>query len=223
MPDGINNDPFVIKDCALIALASGVRAQNLRELKDCIQRIESACIYYHFWGGRLRARFDDPEFSNDFASWARHALHDRKIAEHLGAIDPTEIDSLEDLRQELIEVIEERLDESVMVTWAKADQQFNFITSQTVVFTTNKQIQKPEDLAMAVPIMSLGSIFYHFIDARQRTPGRIDDFREWLSGFKEDHEDLQSEIANLDPYFPTLTEIRDQLSSIFRNYFGGTL
>ncbi len=218
-----NNRPFVIKDCALIALASGVRAQNLRELKDRIQTIDPASIYYHFWGGRLRARFDDPEYSNDFASWSRHALHDRRTAEHLGAIDPTGMDNIEQLRQELIEVIEERLDQSPLVPWAKQNQQFNFITSQAVVFTTNKLLHKPIELAKAVPAMSLGSIFYHFIDARQRTPDQTDDFREWIAGLGSNHSDLLSEIANLDPYSPTLTEIRDQLSDIFKSYFGGNL
>ena len=219
----MNNKPFVIKDCALIALASGIRAQNLRELKDRIQTIEPASIYYHFWGNRLRARFDDPEYSNDFASWSRHALHDRRTAEHLGAIDPTGMVDIEQLRQEVIEVVEERLDQSPTVPWAKAHQQFNFITSQMVVFTTKKLIREPKDLAKAVPAMSLGSIFYHFIDARQRTPDRTDDFSEWISGFEKDYADLLSGIANLDPYFPTLTEIRDQLSSIFAGHFGGSL
>ena len=34
------NAPFEIKDCTLIALATGVRAQNLRELRDKIEIIE---------------------------------------------------------------------------------------------------------------------------------------------------------------------------------------
>ncbi|GBD93984.1 hypothetical protein BMS3Abin05_01580 [bacterium BMS3Abin05] len=220
MPENQNErTPFVVKDCALIAIATGEKAQNLRELRDRLLVIDAGSIYYHFWAGRLRPGFDDPEYNNDFASWGRHALHDGKIAERLGAIDPKEFESLEDLRHELIEVIEERLDESEMVPWAKSDQQFNFLTSQIVVFTTKKSLEHPKDLVDAIPRMSVGSIFYHFIDAMRRTPNKTDDFREWLSGFNQKYAGLYDEIAKLDPYFQTLTQIREQLSQIFKSYF----
>ncbi len=220
MPENQNErTPFVVKDCALIAIATGEKAQNLRELRDRLLVIDAGSIYYHFWAGRLRPGFDDPEYNNDFASWGRHALHDGKIAERLGAIDPKEFESLEDLRHELIEVIEERLDESEMVPWAKSDQQFNFLTSQIVVFTTKKSLEHPKNLVDAIPRMSVGSIFYHFIDAMRRTPNKTDDFREWLSGFNQKYAGLYDEIAKLDPYFQTLTQIREQLSQIFKSYF----
>lgn len=56
---------FFIKDCMLIALATSKRAQNLRELKDHLHDISQNSIYYHFWGGLLRARFDNPEYHNE--------------------------------------------------------------------------------------------------------------------------------------------------------------
>ena len=37
----------------------------------------------------------------------------------------------------------------------------------------------------AVPNMSVGSIFYHFIDARRRSPEMMDDFRTWLRSYGE--------------------------------------
>ena len=74
-------NPFIVKDCALIAIATGLRAQNLPELRNRIQEIPQACLYYHFWGGLLRSKFDDPEFPNDFAYWARHSLQDKILAE----------------------------------------------------------------------------------------------------------------------------------------------
>lgn len=220
MPNNpVERKPFVVKDCALIAIATGEKAQNLRELRDRIKTIGPGSIYYHFWGGRLRPGFDDPEYNNDFASWGRHALHDGKIAERLGAIDPREFASIEDLRQEIIEVIEERLDESEMVPWSKADEQFNFMTSHIVVFTTKKSMTDPKELSSAIPNMSVGSIFYHFIDAMRRTPDNVDDFREWLSGFDGKYSELCEQIAKLDPYFLTLSQLREHLSQIFKSYF----
>ncbi len=211
--------PFAIKDCALAAIAVGHRAQNLRELRDHLIRVHSSCIYYHFWGGLLRPGFDDPEYNNDFASWAYHGLHDTRLAEQLGVIDPTEFNDLEALRQELVDVVEERLDESEMVPWARADQQFHFIRSNIVVFDTHNRIETPPELTAAVRDMSVGSIFYHFIDARRRTKDSVDDFEAWLTGFGNEYEKLADRIANIDPYFITLAELRQQLVTLLRHYF----
>ena len=84
--------------------------------------------------------------------------------------------NLEFLRQELLEVIEQRLDEIETIAWAKLDMQFHFVRSQIVVFDTQGKIEEPEQLVEAVSKMSVGSIFYHFIDARRRSPEMMDDF-----------------------------------------------
>jgi hypothetical protein len=215
-----NSQPFELKDCALIALATGRRAMTLRELRDGLETIDPGSIYYHFWGGLLRPRFDDPEYNNDFASWARHALHDWVLAERLSVIDPSVIEGMEALRQELIEVIEERLDEREVVPWSRPDQQFHFLTSQIVVFDTHRRLAAPQELLAALPTMSRGSVFYHFIDARRRHPERLDDFRAWLTGRDEDHTLLCRQLSDLDPFFTSLVETRDHLLALFREAFG---
>jgi hypothetical protein len=56
------------------------------------------------------------------------------------------------------------------------------------------------------------------VDARRRTANRSDDFSEWLKGFGDSYERLLEQIAALDPYFKSLTELRSQLSQIFEEY-----
>jgi hypothetical protein len=211
--------PFAIKDCALLVVATGKRAENLRELRDILAAIHSASIYHHFWGGLLQPRFDDPQFNNDFASWCHYALHDDILAERLAMIDPTDYEDLESLRRELVEVIEDRLDEIQRPEWAKHDQQFHFMRSQIVVFDTRRSIVDPQDLADATLTMSVGSVFYHVIDARRRTPKGVDDFRSWLQSFDDDYIELCGALATVDPYFLNLNELRQQLVTVFRNYF----
>ncbi len=208
-------DPFAVKDCALIALATGEHAQTLRELREKIRTIEAGSIYYHFWGGLLRPRFDDPEFQNDFAVWSSRSLHDKTLAERLALIDPTGHESLEDTRKELIDVIEERLEESELLPWMIASSRFYFVRSQIVVFDTGRRIAAVEDMASAIPHMSVGSIFYHFIDARRRTPLGRNDFSAWLMGFGDEHRELLDRIALIDPYFTTLTELRHDIHHAF--------
>lgn len=212
---------FVIRDCALSAVATGKRAQNLRELRDHLRVVDKDALYYHFWGGFLRPRFGDLEFNNDFAAWAYHGLHDERLAERLAIIDPTDFDDLEDIRSELIDVVEERLDESEYVPWSSVDEQFHFITSQIVVFNTHRRFHHPKELVSIVPHMSLGSVFFHWIDARRRTPDGVDDFTGWLRDVGDGYADLCHDLADLDPYFNTLHDIRDQVAAIFRKRLGG--
>jgi len=213
------HEPFGIKDCALAAIATGEKAQNLKELRDILRDVVPGSVYYHFWGGLLRPRFDDPEYNNDFASWVRHSLHDKSLAERLSMIHPTEFPDLEELRRELLDTIEERLDTSDCFSWSEPDRQFHFITSQIVVFDTHKLIREPRELVTAVPSMTSSSIFYHFIDARRRTFGNMDDFSAWLYGFEDRHTDLCHLLFTIDPFFSSLSELRQQLTHLVTEYF----
>jgi len=211
-------EPFVVKDCALIAIATGEHAQTLRELREKIKTIGAGSIYYHFWGGLLRPRFDDPEFQNDFAVWSSRSLHDKTLAERLALIDPTDFENLEDLRKELIEVIDERLEESELLPWVTASSRFYFVRSQIVVFDTGKRVTTVDEMTSQIPHLSPGSIFYHFIDARMRTPLGKNDFSMWLMGFGDEYQELLERIALIDLYFTTLTELRDELHRVFTLY-----
>jgi hypothetical protein len=212
-------EPLVVKDCALLTIATGKSARNLKEMTDHLVTIHRGSIYHHFWDGLLRPRFADPEYNNDFAEWVHKALQDDILAERLSIINPAPFADLESLRQGLLEIMEQRLDEIETLPWAKPDMQFHFVRSQIIVFDTRVTIKTPEQLVEAVPQMSAGSIFYHCIDARRRNPEMMDDFQSWLKSCGADCEDLFSQLAAVDPYFGSLVELRAQLTNLFANYF----
>jgi trehalose synthase len=209
---------FLVKDCALAVVATGRKAQTLRELRDILRDVHPGSIYHHFWGTLLRPQFAEREYNNDFASWCHNSLHDDRMAERLAVIDPADYSDLEALRQELIEVIEERLDETQQLLFAQGDQQFNFSRSVTVVFDTQRRLEYPEELVDVVPTLSVGSIFYHFVDARRREPASIDDFRAWLDAFGSEYEGLSADLATVDPYFESLFTLRQRLSEVFARH-----
>lgn len=213
-------DAFTVRDCTLLAMATGRRAQTLQDLREGVLAVPQESIYYHFWGRLLRPRFDDTEFHNDFATWARQSLHDETLAERLSVIDPADHLDIEQLRTVVAEVIEERLEETDVV-FSRRDRQFHFRECQTVVFDTTLRIDEPQDLVDAVPALSLGSIYYHVIDARRREPVRIDDFRSWLGQFGGRYEPLCVRLAAIDPYFSSLSELRTELSMVFSAFFSG--
>ncbi len=211
---------FAVKDCALIAIATGRRAYSLKELRDNLLSINEDSIYYHFWGGLIQPRFEEREFNNDFASWARHGLHDGTLAEKLAVVDPTEFTDPNTLRHELIELVEERLDEREFLRWMPATRSFEFIRSQIVVFDTHSRASNPRELSELLPRVFSTSIFYHFIDARQRFPEGVDDFRFWLSSFGDEFDELALRLAEVDPYFAPMTELRRNLINVFQDFFG---
>jgi len=211
--------PFAVKDCALITIAAGIKVQNLKEFAMALKEVPLGSIYHHFWGRLLRPLFDEPEYNNDFASWAYRGLNDKPLAEQLSMVIPTDYQDLELLRQEMIEVVEQRLDQSEYVPWAKGDQQFHFLKSQIVVFDTGIRYDHPAELQPQITSLSTGSIYYHFIDARNRTEERVDDFSSWLEGFGDDFKKLAQSLCSVDPYFSSLKEIRLIVSNIFQGFF----
>jgi hypothetical protein len=216
LEDDPQPDAFALKDCAQIAIATGRKAETLKELHDRLLIVTPDSIYHHFFGGLLEPVFEEREYNNDFAAWARRGLHDDTLAERLAAIDPTRHTDIEQLRQELLDILEERLEERDYSYWAIATEPFEFIRSQIVVFDTGKRIRHPEELAELMPQLPVGSIFYHFIDARRRSPDSLDDFRVWLAGFDAQYAELTAQLANIDPYFESLITLRQQLTAIFR-------
>lgn len=210
---------FAIKDCALIAIATGFTAFNLKELRDILRTVDLASVYYHFWGGLLQPRFEEREYNNDFAAWTWYGLHDASLAERLAVVDPREFQNLEELRQELLELIEHRLEEKEYLFYKHANLRFEFTRSQIVIFDTMKRAGDPESLAKELPALSTSSIFYHFIDARNRLESCKNDFSAWLSGFGESYAVLCGQLNDIDPYFSTLTEIKEQLVKVFSAHF----
>lgn len=217
----VEAQPFALRDCALITIATGRKAQNLRELHAELGQVPASSIYHHFWERLLRAQFDEPEYNNDFASWAYHALHDKTLAERLSVISPTDFADLEGLRQELLDLIEERLDEKEAASWVQAEQHFYFQRGQMVIFDSGQSFTTPTDLIPYLDSLSNGAIYYHFIDARSRTAQRSNDFSIWLSDFGDAYRELAVSLNSLDPYFSSLKGIRQQVVRIFSAYFKG--
>lgn len=210
--------PFLVKNCAISIIATGDRASSLSELRDKLLICPAECVYYHFWGSRLSPQFNHPEYHNDFASWAHRHLHDEVLAETLGIIDPTEYTSIEQLRIALIEVIDARLEEDPNIPSSRKQDQFHFIRSQLLIFSTAASFSKPEDLIQIISL-PLSSIFYHFIDARTRTPEKKDDFSTWLKQCGPTYLPLIEKIESIDPYFLTLGQIKTELIKNITDFF----
>ena len=207
--------PFEVMDCALLTRMSGIPpAINLRELRDRIGVCSEDVLYHHFCEMTLRPTFDDPDYRNDFAVWARLYLGDRVLAERLGILDPYSFVSFEELRAATLEVIDERLGESTMVPWARPGDEFFFIESTMVVFQTGDRITSPSRLPASVRKMTNSSVYYHFLEARRRPPTGKDDFSTWLLECGEENRPYVDALSKIDFYFNGLGYLRREIARV---------
>jgi hypothetical protein len=117
----------------------------------------------------------------------------------------------------VVDVIDERLSELTMVPWARQGHEFYFMKATTIVFDTGERIHQPEELPSAIRRMSTGSIYFHFLEARRRPPVGCDDFAAWLPAFGADWEPHIDALRELDFYFSTLSQLKEQLIDLFEN------
>lgn len=204
--------PFEVKDCALITLAIGRSAHNLRELRDHAAEVPLDSLRHHFYEALLRPSFDDPEFGNDFALWAHEALRDEILAERLSALDPVDFTAAEALRAALVDALEDRLAEVTTVPLAPPGHDFHFLRSKVVVFATGRSARTPEELADLVPRLTPGSVFFHFVEARLRPPRGEDDFSAWLAHWGDRGAAFRLRLSAVDPMFGSLVDLRDRVS-----------
>ncbi|MBN1545661.1 MAG: hypothetical protein JW902_03280 [Syntrophaceae bacterium] len=205
--------PFQIKDCALLTQMSGLMpAFNLRELRDRIAYCNPQIIYHHYCENVLAPTFDYPDFRNDFAVWVRTCLDDKVLAERLGIVNPYQYRSMEDLRQDTLDILDERLNELPLVHSVPPGYEFYFMEAITVVFDTGHVINGPEELGGAVAKMTNGSIYFHFLEARRRTQAGVDDFTWWLQDCEGTWDAYLDVLKSIDFMFYSLAELRQQIS-----------
>ncbi|GJM16504.1 MAG: hypothetical protein DHS20C13_18310 [Thermodesulfobacteriota bacterium] len=212
-----NIQTMQVKDCEILNIATAVRAQNLKELRDELKTIHPESIYYHFWASKLRPAFEKPEYNNDFATWAYKNLHNNMLAERLSLINPGMFSNIEDLRSKLVEVIESTLQQDPSVENSKESEQFQFTRADMILFNSEFSVSKPEELTTLIPTLPLGSIYFHFIESKNGP----EDINTFVSSAGVDYSELSVQLSILDPYYFTLTELRSRASKIFKDFFQG--
>jgi hypothetical protein len=212
-------EPFLVKDCTLLIRMSGLApAFNLRELRDRVASCSPDVIYHHFCETLLAPTFDYPDFRNDFALWVKRQLEENVLAERLGVIDPYLYPSMGALREAVLDILDERISEMTFLPSVSPGHEFHFREAVTVVFETGARILRPDKLPEAIAKMTLGSVYFHFLEARRRTLGRVDDFSLWLEDFEEPWVPAVQELRSIDFLFQSLTELRADLVRVLKSF-----
>ncbi len=107
MPDLAAKDPFVFYSRLHLCELTGIRASTLAELLAYIRVVPGSSIYHHTHHFLQRHQSLSPEPLNDFAYWVSESLGEDGIGEKLAAIDTVKFQSIRDLRDKIVHVLED--------------------------------------------------------------------------------------------------------------------
>jgi hypothetical protein len=202
-------EPFEFKQCISILKATGKKAKNLRELRDLIGTVSDECIFHHTYQYFLKGHI--LEYTSDFAHWAGESLEERALSEHFSNIDPYDFKEINDLRNKLLNVIDDYLKKFPEPREAMPGDKFYFNETVTLIFPIGIRAKNLAEFLTAIRYVGTGSIYYHFYEARIRLGGGIDDFSRWIEdafGKKE----LAERIRTIDPFMHDLEGIREHIA-----------
>ncbi len=212
--------PFRFMECLVMPMPTGKTAANLRELTQTLRDAEESVLRYHLWQSRLAIVHQVVEYPNDFAAWAATALQDSTLAEKLSSIDPFIYGDMDQMREALVDLLEEYMWDLPYMRMVSPGFEFYFCEESTVVLPSQIVARTLAEFGPALEKAGLDSIHYHFLDARWRLrSSKGDDFSNWI-GSSYDLPELVSAIQGIDVWFYALEEIRDAVMDILNQYLG---
>jgi hypothetical protein len=203
----------------LVAL-TGRRAKNLPELAAILREISGSSIFYHTHHQYLSHHFEKPVFYNEFALWASQALQEERLAEKLAAIDLLAFTTIRQLREAIIAVIENYLDENGGKSReCPPGNEFHFCKSKSFIMPTGIVAHDVPDFFAKLPQVTTVSLYFHFFESRLRLERPTNDFSPWLADGGEN--ELAQAIDKLDPYVITLDELKNEIVKLGEKFQQG--
>ena len=199
---------FEFRQSIYIVKSTGKKAKNLHELRDFIASVSDECIFHHTYQYFLKGHI--LEYTNDFAQWAGETLEERALAEHLSNIDPYDYKSIQDLRSQILNVIDYYLKTFPEPKDVIPGEEFYFNETVTLIFPVGIRVKNLAEFLTAIRYVDTDTIYYHFYEARVRLRGGVDDFSRWIQDVFG-KENLVEKIRAIDPFMHTLEEIKKHI------------
>lgn len=193
-----------------LTLLTGRKARDVAELTANLRTVPGSVIYHHTHHFLVQHQHLSPEPPNDFAYWASNVLLEPHLGEELAAIDVMRFSSIRDLRDGLVAVLQNHLDQTRDVRPAPPGQEFHFMRSISFVLPSSIEAQDLRELRDALAHVSLSCISYHMYDARLRLERGDNDFAHWIETELGDG-DLARRLRTLDPYTHTEEGLRHRM------------
>lgn len=205
--------PFVFMGCVELRQALDLHAVDARELLAGVREAGADAIFFHTYGYFLRHRPFTTAYGNDFARWAAVELRDQVLAERLAVVDPFAFPTLDELREELVTIVEDHVrgaDTIVRLPFARG---FHFQQSHLVEVPLGPRARTLREFRDGLAIVDASAVYLHMVAARARRGRAVGDFGGWLRtslGMGA----LAGEIARIDAYLTTLERVRGRLLNL---------
>lgn len=201
--------PFVFFGCIELREILGHRARDERELMERLEQVPLDSVYYHTHSVFLRHPRVTSTFPNDFANWVASQIRDEVLAERLGMVDPFQFPSLDELREELISIIDQHISTLHPVPRVVFGDAFFFVQSHVLEVPTGLEARTLPEFRSCLATVDASSIYLHALHARVRRGVEGGDFAHWV-GQELGLEWLADEIARINPHLGGLEQIRVQ-------------
>ena len=203
-------DAFEFKGCIEIKELLGKKADDELKLLDLIEEVPADSIYYHMYSYFLRHRYLTEPYPNDFANWAAVQVRDRVLGEQLASVTSGRFKSLEDIRLELVDIIDTHLSTIHTIPFIGYGQPFYFMKSEIIEIPTGVRVTTFEEFKKALKIVDVSAIYNHVFEARLRIRKGKSDFALWLEETLGNQE-LASKIELIDSYMYSLEGLRNTI------------
>lgn len=194
----------------------GLRAKNAIDLLAGIRRVPPSSIYHHTHRFLQRHHYLSPEPPNDFAYWVTAMLNDDALGEQLASVDVIQFQTIAELREAFIGVLEEQLRNADKVRDCIRGEEFQFMATRTFVMVLPLTARTLHEFAETLRTVSFKSLYYHMFDARLRLAQGENDFSRWFRDLG--YPRLADAVSRLDPYNCTLEGLRSDILDLVAAY-----
>lgn len=205
---------FRFHECFALTTLTGRKASDILELIDIMKTASRSSIFHHMHQYFLKPHAVMPEYPNDFAEWVSEALGEPLLAEALANVNPFEFTDIEDLRAELLRIIEEYLKAYPPPRPVPPGREFMFNEGITIVIPTGIESgPQLHDFLHKLREADYSSVYFHFYESRLRLGRPVDDFSEFLLTSLE-RPGIAAKIKSLDPYMYTTEVLRGKIAAL---------
>ena len=202
--------PFRFCTRLTLTLLTGKKAATLGELLEGLKAAPDSVVYQHTHRYLYQHQFLVPEPPNDFAYWTARMLVNEELGERLAAVDTVRFNTLAELREALVTVLEKHGPENERDRRVPEGKEFHFMGAVRFSVPTQHEAHDLAEFHDQLKQVSISSLYLHVFEARLRPPLGVNDFSYWFEtelGLPV----LAKKVSSLDPYTQTLEGLRAKI------------
>jgi septum formation topological specificity factor MinE len=208
---------FQFHKCYTIVELTGDRARDIKEFVEILRYVDQASIFGHTHRTFFKHHFARDLYSNDFAYWISEVLQERRLGERVASIDLTHYQDIEQLRQDLILILESYIANQSQFRSVPKGEEFHFTKVISLIQPTNYVAHSIYEFLDCLKSVDISSLYYHFFEADLRLKRPTNDFSFWIED-SLDGAELARKIHRINPYMSTLEELRERIVRVIEAY-----